>query len=822
MEQERPTKELRREEADRLRNEAAHMEADVQLYVQSTPRERRIIKMNSIRSLKKRAREHGFDPEEFVDWTPEKRSDEIERVTAARVAEAEANLEDDEKDVSYSEGMEVPPNDLDPRRRNGVSFGPIVPEDGIEDLVGDQPPLNLADLYARWPVGRPGGDDFYIRVDRIQPKKYQDVNCAGFLAKVRRLMTDEQFAKWFGGREYHLTVYGPHPRGRRDANGDIIIKRLTAPIHVVVPHVAPNLDVMPALAPSQQETVMYQDHQNPFATVMPRAPMTSADANIHASSLRFFETVMKQNTEELREARRNQQSGNGDPTRLLGFATDMAKTTAEAMKEDAQRREEILREQLREEREERKEQERELRELKQRMEQLGVSRAEGSLELLKFGDAASQRHGEHYRQQLENLQRSNDEQMKLLRQTHDDELKRERERLRDLEEYFKRAAEEERRSATEREKLLKEEVDRIRREERDNADRRVGEVEKSAQRRYEDLESAHSRELRTMKDNMDVKATAERNRLEFELSTMRDRLEEAKTEVVRVREDSDPIKALEKYKEGAKAFGLVEKDADAPSSVWERFAQAAGGGVGQFLANADIGAIMSAVGGGSRTQAPVGNRPQGRPQQLPPGQRTVAPQRQQTDPQRRSRAQTWASQGSPVAKQHQVVPPGSAHGPQRSPEPTQVPSEPSQPPQSPQPPAQTTQSQPPQQPPQAQQANASQVKLPPGKFHEIFNDQAIFVFLNRMEGAINMGFAPEKFAESFYSQFPAESLQLAHRFTAQDAIEYMQQLVKVAPQAAGSPILRRDGRKWLEKMWPAILQVAESSAGPPAETELPT
>jgi hypothetical protein len=806
----RPTEELRREEDTRLRNEAAHLEADIDLYFQSTPRERRVLKMNAVRALKRRARENGFDPEEFVDWTPEKRQESIAEATERRKQQNAPPTED--SPTVFTEGMEVPPNDLDPHRREGMTVGVIVEES--DDLVGDHaPPLTLADLYARWPIGRPGGDDFYVRVERIQPKKHQELNCAGFLAKVRRPMTDEQFAKWFGGREYHLTVYGPHPRGRRDSNGDIIIKRLTAPIHVVVPHVAPNLDVMPALAPpAQQEMDMYPQEHNPFATVMPRAPTTASDANIHASSLRFFESVLKQNNEELRDARR--QATTSDPTKLLSFATDMSKTQLDALKDDAHRREAILREQLTEERNERKEQEQELRELKRQMEALGVSRAGDSIEFLKFGDQSAQRQADYYKQQFETSQRSHDEQMKLLRQAHDEELKRERERLRDLEDHFKRISDDERRASSEREKALKEEVDRVRREERDNADRRVGEVEKTAQRRYDDLESAHSREMRTIKDNMEVRATAEKNRMEFELAAVRDRMEETKSEMARIREEADPIKALEKYKEGAKAFGLVEKDADAPATVWERFAQAAGGGVGQFLANADLSAIMAAIGSGAgRVQAPGGRPrpPGGRPPQLPAGQRQ-APPPQQPPPQRRSRAAAWASQGSPVEKQYPVAPSGTVH---TSEVPTEAPPSQAVPPQQPPPPPTPVAAPPQQQPPPTNPPPPPNIRLPPGKFHALFNDESIFVFLNRMEGAINMGFPPEGFARQFHKQFPEQSVQLAQQFQPDDAIEY----VRSIPQAAGSPILRRDGKKWLEKMWPAILEVAQTSTGQPAETE---
>lgn len=803
------------------------MEVDVELYVVSTDRERRIIKMNAHRALKRRARKLGFDPEEFVEWTPEKRRaaereapQEAPRTCKPRkpaepVESSEPSEKNDpEGDEVYYEGMEVPADEIDPCRRTGITIGPIVEEDRPPDLVGDQPPLTLADLYARWPIGRPGGDDYYIRVERIHPKKFQDVNCAGFLAEVRRPMTEEQFQRWFGGREYHLTLYGPDPRGRRDGNGDVIIKRLTAPIHVVVPHIPPNLNVMPAMAPpSKQEQTMHQDPSNPFATVFPRPPMTSADANIHASSLRFAETMFKQQEERIREAERRGRGNGADPMHLLNFAGDMTKTQVEALSKDAERREQILREQLAVEREERKEQEQEIRELKRVMQENGMSRQGESIELLKYGDAANQRQAEYYRQQLEIAQRSSEEQLRLLREAHSEELKRERDRLRDLEDHFKRVAEEDRRAAAEREKTLKDEVERVRREERDNAERRVGEVEKAAQQRYQDAEKAHEREMRTIKDNLDVKFTSERNKLEFELSSVRDRMEEAKAEAQRVRDESDPVQIIEKRKAEMKALGFIERDPEAPTSVWERFAQAAGGGVGQFLANTDPGALMGALSAITGGRAPQQGRPQvpGRaPHQLPPGHPQADAQQVS---QRRRRAETWASQGSPIAKT-----PGPS-APHDAPMGMQPPGEqPAPAASSPQPeqPAPAAPPAPEQQ--QAQQA-PPQIKLPPSKFHEIFDDQAILSFLQNVEGAINMSFPPKEFAKQFYQQFPEQSVKLAQRYKPQDAVDY----VRSIPQAAGSPILRRDGGKWLDKMWPAILEVAGVSAdvepGQPAETE---
>jgi hypothetical protein len=820
MELERPTDLLRKDVTEKLRAEAERMEVDPELYIQSTPRERGLLKARAHRQIKNRARKVGLNPEDFLDLSPEDRVAAEQEAAAPRNDDDEEE-EEEEEEVSgaprvFSEAMDVPADDMNPSRRNGVTIGTIVDLES-PDLVGDQPPLTLADLYARWPIGRPGGEDFYIRVERIQPKKFQEINCAGFLANVRRLMNEEQFGRWFGGREYHLTIYGPNPRGRRDANGDVIIKRLTQPIHVVVPHVPPNLNVMPAVMPASpgpQEASMFpHDPSNPFATIFPHPPMTSADANIHASSLKFAENMFRQQQEELKEARRGQNNNNGGDLKILGFASDMTKTQVESAQRDAERREQILRDQMKEERATRREMEQELRSVKERMEQAGLSRSGESIEFLKFGDQAAQRQSEYYRQQLDNLQRSHEESLKLLRQSHDEELKRERERLRDLEEHFKRVAEDDRRAAADREKSLREEVERIRREERDSADRRVADTEKVAEQRYRDQEKAHERELRTIKDNMEVRYGSEKNRLEFELVAVKERMEETKSEMSRIREESDPVQIIEKRRAEMKALGFVERDPEAPTSVWERFAQAAGGGVGQFLARADLGQVMGAISAMSspqqRQMPPPGARPQ-----LPPGpQQQMSPQAQQQMQQaqvRRRRAETWASQGSPVAKAPTQVPnaPPIMHAPVEQPAQAASVPQPQQPDQAAPPVA--PQPAPVEPPP----ASPPQIRMPRGKFHAIFDDQAILAFLQNVEGAINMGFPPKEFAQRLYEQLPEQSMHLVQGFTPEDAIEY----VRSIPEAAGSPILRRDGAKWLHKLWPAILEVAGSGTGQQAGT----
>jgi hypothetical protein len=817
-------------EADRLELQGA----DRETYFRSTPRQRNLTKGQRHRSFKAEARRLGLDPEAFVVMTADERREARERSEADKQARIQAMVEkhgspkDDQTPAPepprvHHTGDEVPATDPNLDRREAPTVGPI------EDLVGDRPPRTLADVYARWPLfGMTGGEDFYLRVERSFPKKWGGIDVGGYLGEIREVRcNEEQFGRFFGKGEYNLQLYGPDPKGRRDAEGNRIIKALTEVFTITIPdkYGPPRLVPVPTKPKKHQEDTMFGGNpMNPFGTpgfpAIP-TPTTQADAAVHKTSLDFAAQMMGQRQRDLEEREkqiRTQDGGAGTPPRhVFDFMGQTTKATLEQARADADARERILRHQLDRSEKEREKLRGEMDRLEQKIEEARGRDRGDALEIAKLRDGDAQRLHEHYRNQMDNAQRSHDDQMRSLKEAHEAEIKRERDRITEQQTYYDRQLAEERRRAQDHEKELKDELDRVRREEREQADKRVAEAEKRADERLKDQETSHQRELRTMKETFESRVDSTRTKLEFELSHTRERLEDARQDAQKARDEADkakdPVTAVKEFEEKAKQLGLEKPDPHEPKTVWDRFAAAAGTGVGQALAHTDLSSLVGALRGAvvppgrpGPQQVPPGQQPQ----QLPPAQR---PQQQRRGPS--SRAMQWAAQGAQIpspAPQPQPVqvqsqePPAAAQpvqpaqaepGPQGAPAP-QAPTATNG---SSQPQQQAQPAQPPQQPRQ-------QVVLPEHPLRQAFGDEAVVQFIGNAEQAINANMPPQDFATMFYGQFPEHAVKLATEFSPDDAVDFVQKI----PVAAGSPVLRRDGKKWLEKLWESMRAKAQPSA----------
>jgi hypothetical protein len=820
------------EEDEQLVSEADRMElegSDRETWFRSTPRQRNMIKGRRHRSFKAEARKLGLDPEGFVIMSADERRAAREKATADKetrirlMVDKHAPPADDEPPppvppAVHSTGDKVPATDPMASRRTAPTVGPI--ESRVEDLVGDRPPRTLADVYARWSLlGRRGGEDFYLRVERAYPKKFGGIDVNGYLGEIRDVVcNEEQFGRFFGKGQYQLQLYGPDPKGRRDDDGGRLVKALTDVFTIDIPDIygPPKLVPMPSKPKGQhhpQEGTMFPGQPNPlnpFGTGqfgMP-TPTTQADAAVHKTSLDFAASMMGQRQRDLEERERQIRSADGGnagapPKHVFEFIGQANRQQAEAMRNDADARERILRHQLDRSEKERERVMEEVRELKRTVENGRASASGDALEIAKLRDGDAQRLHEHYRNQLDNAQRSHDDQNRSLKEAHEAEIKRERDRFTEQQTYYDRQLAEERRRAQDREKELKDEGERVRREEREQADKRVSEAEKRAEERLKDQENQHQRELRTTKETYESRVDTTKTKMEFELSHTRERLEDARQEATKAKEEAekakDPVTAVKEFEAKAKELGLEKPDPGEPKTMWDRFAAAAGSGVGQALANTDLstlaGALRGAVVPGARPgpqQMPPGQRPQ----QLPPGQR--APQQRGPS----SRAMQWASEGARIP------------GPTAQPQPPQVVQQEPQPrpvqPAQPEPPApapaQAAQPEPPAQ--QPEQAAPQQIQLPTHRLREVFGDEPIVQFIGNVEQAINTGFDPGEFATMFFAQFPGDAGKLATDFGPDDAVTF----VKGIPIAAASPVLRRDGKKWLEKLWESMRAKVQPAA----------
>lgn len=778
--------------------DAEHLGIPADHFSALSKRERSALKTRRKATLKAEARRQGIDPDEYLAMNPD------ERARARIRAKVEAQPSEDDEEA------EAPPTEFDPAKRDGITVGPIVIREKRPDFVGKAAPRTLRDLYTYFTIG---DGQHVIRVERKEPKVFQGIACAGFLGEIRERLSESQFQRYFGGRLYEAQVYGPDPKGAHDElTGLPKIKALTEPITITVPLLPPNLHVLPAAKPESDEGAM-QGMQgfNPFATT----PATAADAKMHETNMTFLwkqiESVSRERDEAMKAVTR---ANGGAQDKLLSIVEKQHEDQVAALKQEQENRNKIYEDRISEEREARKKIESEMKEIKSKLDDRkgGTGDAVEMVKALSPQRNASEevarvsetfteqikRMKETHSEQLADLKERQHEELKRLESRHQEELGRERDRSRDLEQHYKKTLDEERTKRTERERDLKDEVDRVRNDERAVADRRVLETEKRYEDRIKDLDRTHDRELKSEAGRWETRLTTTEATLKMELASVRERLAETKEELEAAQEEArkagDPIEVIEKFKKQAEAAGY-EKPED-KKGAFEVFAAAAGQGVGQMLSTFDKW--------WPQTMEKWNQRPivQGQPRQLmqqqPNDQVSAA----------RQRRVAWATEGSvPAAQQQPPNVPATPLGFQQQ--------QPGQ-----QPPAQPVQA---QAEPQAQPANGAPQAPPPppqqpapaapgqpqtNPLNQLFSDQAIEGFRQNVEQAINAGVPADMFAQQFAQVYKDPSRRLVQLYEAENFLSY----VKGRPDLATSPILRRDGKTWIEGMWSKLQEIHKAAA----------
>jgi hypothetical protein len=796
-------------------------------YARASQRSRAMLKARAHKRLRTEARALSVQPERFLRATVAQRAELRQRAAAQGGAEQlEPDEAEPELDTAPGHG-EIPETDPDPRRRDHVSLDGA----GIEDVSTKRPPRTLADVYARWPMlGRTGGDEFYLRVERKYPLKSAGVDVAGPLGEIRVVCNEDEFGHYFGSGQYALQVFGPDPKRRRDADGALIIKALCDPFPLTVPgeYGPTRLHGLPRSAPraGATEAGMFPPNPlNPFGPnyPLPQPPTTAADAAMHKSSLEFASSMINS---RLRE-------GDGATRSMVTFLEGTAKQQLDAVRADADKREQLLREQVQRAEQQTAELRREFAAVQEQLDQQRGNRSAESLEFAKLREGGAERLHEHYQRQEQALRGAYDVQIRGLKELHVEELNREHARTEDQRTYYTRQLEEQQRRFDEREKALREEVERVRREERERATERTGESEKNAERRLSDERAAHQRELRSVAESHESRLQTATAKLDFEITHLRERLAEADKRVDEARaaaeKAKDPIAAVKELKQQARQLGMEEPEPDAPKGVLAQFASAAGSGLGQALGNTNLAELLGAVRSvlpGARLPAAPGRGPA--PAQLAPGRQEVRGPS--------ARSLRWASAESQSAG----PPPRSAElggamlvGPpvpasERTPAPAapvQVGGESVQPPApgvqkqaaNVQPPAPSVQGQPVQSPPAPEpsppEPAAAVRALPEHRLIQTFGAEVVLDFIGKMEGAINAAYDPRDFGRLFVQSYPQAARRLALEFQPEDAV----QLVASVPEALQSPVLRRDGKQWLQQLWRYLTESA--APAPPAAAD---
>jgi hypothetical protein len=733
---------------------------------------------------------------------------------------------------------------VDKTQRDGISVGPILETDKPVDLVGDRPPRTLADLYARWPIE--GDPQYSLRLERTKPKTYQGVPVAGFVGEIRaHRITEVDIANRFGGSEYKITLYGPDPRGRTDEENRIKIKALTEPITLTVPVYPP---IMTTIAENLESTRT----MNPFGPMV-APPTTTGDASIHKANASFFSDAMKMMKEDF--VKQNASSSQAT-SQIISVISESSKSQLELLQQQAKEREAVLLKQIEELRDD----------VKRAQQEKGtvateVSRAkdEANTQLLKYMEkltpdkqAEIARLQSYYDSQIDNMRRSHEDQMKALRESHQvaidrlvetnkSHVDRLESRNRDVETQYRLLLEQERSQAARlleqertqsskqlelergqwvtREQQLRDQLRDQSSTERELSAQRIADLKERHAEEIKNLERSHERELRSLRDSADVKLTVSKDTSALMIKQAEERLKDAQEEAERAREEAedakDITKHLERAERTAELLGYEKKDANEPKGPWERLAATAGAGLSQAFAGMDqwLPAVMAARAQ-NKALAAAQQPPQLQgPQRVRPGQQPPMTQQQQQQP--RQGGVEWARRGAQVRPRTAPVPAVSVQGP-----PPGFREEVAAPPMAAPPvqeviPSMQPQVAPMSQPPPAMvqaagsEEMAEDLEIPniqfPEKFQQFFPNEAMIGFVMQAEQAVRDQVDPTGFATLMVSMYADGAKAMVDNFEPQELLEVVEK-----QSDTQSPLLRRDGRKWIDRLWKAVRKELKS------------
>lgn len=688
----------------------------------------------------------------------------------------------------YGPDAAVPPDESNLHRRGAPTMEVEVP-----DLSGDQyVPRNLDDLMSHAPIG---DGQYYISVERKAPRVWGGAQCSGILPHLREYLTTDQFKRRYGGGEYILVLYGPPKRGgvydpetRRTRP-----KALTTPVKFTVPlhEYAPQLfdDLSEEDDDESEGSVRYMNSaQPPWSAGRPKS---NAEARMFEASLEHEER--QRGRAEQREREREERE-----KELQREAQQQGLTMAELLAK--QKESEIRRIELAHQREmeiaERAHKER-LEMMRAEVNKPGETQALGTalkdiLSVMKPDGSSDQ--------QLKDMVQQHAREIERIQNQVKDANERADRRIREAEERADKAKEEADRRADERIRDIERRAEERMKESHERSEKRVREVEEAARRVVEDARSQaqlrldderrnNDRDLRAKEDAANMRVESLKASYETRIAAKDEEITRSRAEAERYRQEAqtkgDLAKQVQAFSATAEALGFEKSGGAATEETpqdWKTMLL----GLGAELVRQGPAMIQSA---GTTVQQLRGQAPQ--PSAMAP---YVAPQQQRQLPPRLHNREGGVFQAMPfgtedgaslMMEQQQApkYPPGYMPSPQ-------VPSQQGQPPIAPQvqeAPAQAVQ-------PQAQPQQ--QGGVPPG----VSVEQAA-QFRAMLEAALAQGKNPaELAAEIKASVGPQMAAAIAGSITPEAVVAALQQM----PDGAQSPLVRREGQKFLRELHEAL------------------
>jgi Skp family chaperone for outer membrane proteins len=759
-------------------------------------------------------------PQRYVRRAPKPRP---EALPPTPIEEAGISLEPDPPapDANgvriYTAQDEVPADESDPLKRDGVTYESIEPEEGMQfpDQSGAlrRPPANLTDICREYRIG-PGDVDCYIRVERKEPKVWQGVAAVGYLGCIREPIAEGDFRDLVGGGKYELVVYGPDPRGVVSPfSGTVEIKPLTKPIVVHHPGRPRFMDFDRYFgrreeAEDERNDVMigYEGRR----VGLGRGDATSADAKIHADSLNFARSELDAKRVENEKLRAEVNRDPATPA-VVKAIENSARAGVEAVEKTSTASMAMLERQLQDRDKQIDELRRELRDLATHARTQPPSDKSAWDAFASLSSAALQSRGSDPAAAAE-LARQHAAEMTRQHDAHQREMdrvlgahSRELETLRSRSEQMLTTKDAEldrmRSQYEQRERDIRTEFERREASVRDESRRREDDLDKRQRERLETLVDGHKRELESLKRQEELIRETHKTTYETRLAAADERIRTAKEEAERARkeaEDKDDLAGqLEKLSTQAELMGYSKGSENEPQTWQERLVDVLGQGIQNlpgvfdsasrtFAARQEaIQASVQAMRLAREQQSPrvLPGQQQQRPGAPPPGARPPGP-----PPAAR---RFWATEDG-VPFQSAARPTEAEVRPEQRPEPVGGAAAPQAPP-----PASAAAAPPPM-PPPPRAAPPGPVVIPPAMLLQI---------RTMLEDNYNQGTLPADFAQAMYQEIGPDQLgQLIRSMSP----EILLNALSDDPAGAASVLLTREGRQWFKSVWSIGLSLVEA------------
>lgn len=524
---------------------------------------------------------------------------------------------------------DTPPMESNPSLRRTPTMSEVL----LPDEETDQQDRRFTDLMADIPIGN---GQFFITVERLEPKIWEGTPARGELPPICYPMTWDQFVETYGGTKYELIPYGPaHPKAKDPSRP----RRWAKPIIVHVPECSPVFSVEPF---EPEHVNNGKSNGKPAMTLshMPnRRPASNADARIFETDLEHQR--LQEDRREQRE-RQAEERGRRERERELqrvqqesGVAMQLLQSQLQEKSGEIQRLTKTLddlRDKLTENRkpddvekavrvaEAMKPNPEDARALRETQERLSAQHKE---ELNRINAAHSEelrRIIESKATEIQRLTEQHNAEQKSLRDQHAGELKRLDERIQAAEKSANERVAAAESRATERVNEAQRRIEKMEETARAaltdakaDGDRRVADIQAQHAARITDIDRQHKRDMDGIRERGDILASNERSAMQSQIAIKDQEIARLKEELERVREEANkPLtERINEVAATAEVLGF-SRDTGGGEQDWRSIALQVGGNIAQNLPD-----ILRSAGdtvGRIRQQQP------GLPAQSPPTQ----------------------------------------------------------------------------------------------------------------------------------------------------------------------------------------------------------